>query len=178
LPLREQGDQECVCLKRVPHGTPIDKGLLGLVHQIEALAPREATGRIVVCLVARLLEINERRRNGNQFWLERQPVEGGLNLERHAIVRKTLGGVFHLSVRKGTPEGLTQTRPIASSDKTCSCLVYEEVEERVVGCRDGAAEAGVLRAAGLPSGKMTSLAEKIRVEAHCSLNSEEPRKRT
>src|SRR3990172_11215450 len=83
-----------------------------------------------------------------------------------------------MGVRESTAQGLAETGSIASCYKTRGRLVYEQVEERIVGCGDRPPEAGMLRAPRLPSGKMTSLAKKIAVQAHCSTDSERPRKRT
>ena len=70
VPEREQPCEKYICLNACSHSVPIPECLLRTVHQIDRILSRESACRVVVGFVARLLKVDERRRNSSELRLD------------------------------------------------------------------------------------------------------------
>lgn len=76
----QQAHEERVPLGRIAHAPPVDESALGGGDDVQHLDPGELTTRVVVRLVAALLQVDEGWGDADDLVLKRQPVEPGLSL--------------------------------------------------------------------------------------------------
>src|SRR5208337_2989935 len=122
------------CVVSSPDSPPGLKSLARQLDEGESLLLAERAGQVVICLVAGLLESDEGVRHTLQVDRGCVASPRGLHRLRELVVRDHRGGLLHLPVvvRPVDPCGHPGLRGVEGR-----CLPREQMEQRVVGRRDG-----------------------------------------
>src|SRR5271157_961950 len=131
--------------------------------EVEGLLPAERAGQVVIRLVACLLEADEGVRHTLQIGWGRVAFTRRLHCLWKLVVRDHRGGLLHLPVvvRPVDP----RSKPWLSGVQG-RCLRCEQVEQRVVGRRDGTTEVRLLGTTGVELGELLCLFQEVAVETH------------
>ena len=170
VPEREQSCEKYICLNAFSRSVPIPECLLCTVHQVDHVLSRESTCRVVVGFVARLLKIDERRRNSSELRLDCLAVHPRAELRRDPTVRELLRHSLHVAVDERASQATSQSSPIAARKHALRCLVDQQVKESVVRRGNGPAKACLRRAPGFLEGKLSGLPQQVCVQAQGGLD--------
>src|SRR5271166_2127218 len=131
--------------------------------EVEGLLPAERAGQVVIRLVACLLEADEGVRHTLQIGWGRVAFTRRLHCLWKLVVRDHRGGLLHLPVvvRPVDP----RSKPWLSGVQG-RCLRCEQMEQRVVGRRDGTTEVRLLGTTGVELGELLCLFQEVGVETH------------
>ena len=156
---------------------PVGKRLFRPLHEIENFTTGEATGRVVIRLVAGLLKFDECARNSKEFRLQRSAIQPGRELWRHAVIGELLGDLSHCGVTERSRQTVAQSGSVSARQHQSRRVIDKQVKECVVGCRDRPSQARLQWAPRLLDGELSGLPQQVVMQAHdaCS-TSEAPRK--
>ena len=166
LPEGQQAHEERVGLGRIAHFAPVHEDEVGGADEVQGLAAREPPPRVVVRVVAVLLQVDEGRGGADEPVLERQAFEARAQPGRRIALGELAGDAPH----GGGVE--------AGGGRRTASGVDEEMEHGVVGGRHAAPQAGLPREAPVPGREAPGLGEEIDRQAHAAASVSSSRTRT